>query len=134
MNNIDNVELVERAVGTVVEVAQSGPCVLWYWRHFTLIVEEYASERAAAESAWGIAESGTGSVEGVEFPDGHTHRLGEEWPVYDAVCEEFDEADDEATRTAAHTRHTFDIPSPFGQGVATAADPPSWLVSSRRNP
>ena len=107
--------------------------MLWYWRHFALIVEEYANERAAAESAWGIAESGSGSVEGVEFPDGHTHRLGE-WPVYDAVCEEFDEADDEATPTAEPPRHAFNIPSPFGRGVATAADPPSWLVSSRRNP
>ena len=68
-----------------------GACALWYSSYHSPYYEICDDEREAAGRAWGIADSGTGAVLGVQFPDGRLIEA-DAWPLLEQVTREYEEA------------------------------------------
>ncbi len=105
---------------------------VWYSVYGSVQVAVHETEEEAASFALDIEEEGSGSVSGVQFPDGRfvewdvwatVHRLSEKRS--EASQREFDE---KASRPRPATRQ---VQPPFdtrrGRPVEVPADAPAWL-------
>lgn len=100
---------------------------LWYSRYMSPGYELCDSEEEAAGLAWGMEDSGGAAVLGVQFSDGRTIER-ENWPVFEAVRERFEQAEREAQdkpRPPVPVRKAVD---PFrGRAIEIKASEPEWL-------
>lgn len=102
---------------------------VWYWRHFVLNVEVFASEDEAAEFAVLLSENGEGSIVGVQREDGSLDAR-DSWEAFGRGCERLYEIEEGEARAAAAAARpaTREVLSPFDRGVAVVlADTPEWV-------
>lgn len=116
----------------VQDQVTSSAAAVWYSVYGSVQVAVYETEEEAASFALDIEEEGSGSVSGVQFPDGRfvdwdawvtVHRLSEERS--EVSHREFAEM---ASRPRPATRQ---VQPPFdtrrGRPVEVPADAPTWL-------
>lgn len=112
------------------EIEDRGECALWVWRHGTLDVDVYDTEREAARSALSISDYGSGAPDGVQFPDG-TFVKEKDWPMYQEEHEAQvkrwrEEFEAQKLRPKPAVRK---VKAPFDDGrtVTIEADMPDWI-------
>lgn len=110
-------------------MSESTQCALWYMRYFQVYYDLCESEEEAATNAVAMQDAGSGSVLGVQFPDGRTVKR-EDWTAFDDAQTSWDQHWDEVTE---RTRNAPKVPTrairdPFeGKDLTTPIDAPAWL-------
>lgn len=104
-----------------------GQLALWYYRYGGTYYELCESEEEAAGFAYGMSDAGSGSVIGVQFPDGRIIAR-EDWTFYKGYEEKM-WASKEELYSSYVSPPMREVRNPFHTvyTVSIEADSPSWI-------